>query len=131
MTVDPRTLAADLRDMLPETWPRLHRDAADAIDILVPLHDAWLQAKPPCPTCGGSGDVLKPHPTNPHLQLADNCRCEYTDHPGVQPFDKWTAGLVALSEMRSDIIRVAQHVRSHDDRPYEESDRLLRQIGDT
>ena len=28
-------------------------------------------------------------------------------------------------QMRSDIIRVAHHVRSHDDRPYEEADRLL------
>ncbi len=28
-------------------------------------------------------------------------------------------------QMRADIIRVARHVRSHDDRPYEEADRLL------
>lgn len=31
-------------------------------------------------------------------------------------------------QMRADIIRVARHVRSHDDRPYEQADRLLAQL---
>lgn len=106
MTVDPRTLAADMRDMLPETWPRLHRDAADAIDILVPLHDAWLQAKPPCPRCGGAKTCGSPYLHDSHpvvcvgraagdYTCSGGLRC--TDcSDGVLPFDKWTAGLVAL-----------------------------------
>lgn len=44
-------------------------------------------------------------------------------------------GKVPSSELteqtKADIIRVARHVRSHDDRPYEESDRLLAMLGET
>lgn len=35
-----------------------------------------------------------------------------------------------LDQMRSDIIRVARHVRSHDDRPFEEADRILTLLGE-
>lgn len=37
--------------------------------------------------------------------------------------------LAELDAMKTDIIAVALHVRSHCDRPYEEADRLLEYLG--
>lgn len=94
MTVDPRIIAACLRDAADRPYLG-HRllllDAVDLIEqILVPLHGVWLQAKPPCPTCGGVGI----EPLNPKFPKSVKLCPDCPD--GVQPFDKWTAGLVAL-----------------------------------
>lgn len=82
MSVDPRTL--DMTDA--ELYA-----AVDEVDrlraILVPLHNAWLQANPPCPTCGGEAQVCDPETG---WMACPDCP------DGVQPFDKWTARLVAL-----------------------------------
>lgn len=64
-------LAADLRLPPPTAgWLNLMDAAADVLDVVAKLDTA----RPECPTCGGSTDVLKPHPTKPHLEMADNCR---------------------------------------------------------
>ena len=52
----------EARDMLMESLD-LRCEHLAALDAL----------RPTCPTCGGSTDVLKPHPTDPHWELADNC----------------------------------------------------------
>lgn len=88
MTVDPRTLAADLRAAAkadPADYLDTLGASAELIErVVVPLHVAWLQAKPPCPTCGGMNTCI-----------GDGVDCPDCD-TGVLPFDKWTAGLVAL-----------------------------------
>lgn len=104
MTADPRTLTTTLRQAN-EYENRTLRcaAAADLIEqVVVPLHDAWLKAKPPCPTCAVSklhGDCgYHAFQINGHW-VCNKCGfvAKCPDCPdGVLPFDKWTAGLVAL-----------------------------------
>lgn len=110
MTVHPRTLAAahppisewqldkiiDNRENFSDTLFAVTCEVWRSRAILAPLHDAWLQAKPPCPTCGGT--VAQNRASHDALmaghsitrRLCPDCS------DGVQPLDKWTAGLVAL-----------------------------------
>lgn len=64
--------------------------------VLSPLHDAWLKAKPPCPTCGGTHRVDDPDRTsNGNVVELDCPDCS----DGVLPFDKWTAGLAEATAL--------------------------------
>ena len=61
----PFTLDIEAADRLTE----LTDQAFDA-EVMLDTIDAL---RPPCPTCGGSTDILKPHPTDPLWLVADNC----------------------------------------------------------
>lgn len=110
MTVDPREVIADWEGMCsPQGKLDAGQDAIDIVRSIVPLHDAWLKANPPCPTCDGAKKIACPAchgKTNPDESIiCATCNdftrikcqaCDHPYHPGVLPFDKWTAGLVAL-----------------------------------
>lgn len=96
MTVDPRTLAAHVRAVMGDG------SASTFIDSMVPLHDVWLRANPPCPTCGGFGATERPgEPIEPCADCPES--------PGIQPFDKWTAGLVALATQGCGLLVIERH----------------------
>jgi len=82
MTVDPHTLAAQA-----EKLPRSQTKAEKALivmfrRIVLPLYDAWLEANPPCVTCGGSGLIA--------TDESDGIYCPACpDHPGRQSFTDW------------------------------------------
>lgn len=97
MTADPRDLATALRGhvcirtgvdglfFVKADESVLH--AATFIDSTLPMWDAWQTADPPCTTCGG--ERIKP-------KVVSNEPCPAcVDHPGVQPFTEWVAGVIA------------------------------------
>lgn len=75
---------------------RAHAVCHEIAKAIPLLWDAYTAAAPMCTTCGGSGDILKPHPTNRHLLATDNCQCEHALHPGRQSFAEWCTRLIAL-----------------------------------
>lgn len=80
---DPRILARYARET---SRNYMDNDVVKFIKSMIPLHDAWLQASPPCPTCDGTGSLGIRHDGLPCPDCSD----------GTQPFDKWTAAIVAL-----------------------------------
>lgn len=99
---DPRTLAALLL-VADQAIIDAGLVAADFIEVVVPLYDAWLAARPPCPTCGGSGWFIEPG--GKEMTPCSDCP------DGIQPFNKWTAGLPTLDSQRNRAIlqAVADH----------------------
>ena len=98
MTLDPRTLSSELGDLLISIAAGRTFKAGEIlrpksfIESMIPLHDAWLAAKPPCPTCGGT-KLVRGLPPKVWVDCP-NCP------DGVQPFDRWTVGLVARDGLR-------------------------------
>lgn len=99
MTIDLCTLVVNLRKLddslasvdrrRAELLQQRNAVAADLIEqVVVPLHDMWLKANPPCPTCHNmiGPDGLAYIHVGPH-EIAPCPECP--ESPGVLPFDKW------------------------------------------
>lgn len=126
VSVDPRALAANLELFVNYygTDPGVPMSAVDGaaagaafIRSMVPLHDAWLKANPPCRGLCKRGFIGA---------AGNTFHCpDCTDHPGVQPFDKWTAGLAALW---TEVTEAWLGEQTHD-AVYYAVERIFRQIG--
>lgn len=96
VSADPRTFEAQLAGAIDRENGLKHEllDLYLKQKAMVPLWDVWLTARPPCPTCDGTRYTERQVADRHYVALVGGPCPDCSD--GVQPFDKWTAGLAAL-----------------------------------